>query len=715
MNNHDDWIANAAELRRRAHQLAREKAAQSSEDLEALSPEEARKLVHELQVHQIELEMQNEELRRTQEELEALRERYFDIYDLAPVGYLISSGKGTILEVNLTAALLLNAARDELVGQPVARFISFDDQDVFYHHSKQLAKPGVKRSCEFRLRCNEHAPVWMRMDSISIQDAHGESVCRAVLIDITERKRAEAALSDARRRLENIIECAHIGTWEWNIQTGEAIINEAWAQIAGYKLEELSPISIKTWERLVHPEDQKRSAAALERHFAGELPRYDIECRMRHKDGHWIWIRVIGRVLTCGSDGKPLMMLGTHIDITQRKQAAEEREILDTRNRQLQKSESLGRMAGAIAHHFNNQLLGVMMNLDFARRCRCGDETQAEYLTEATRSARKAAEISSMMLTYLGQSFAKRKPMDLSDTCRQSLPMLRAVLPPSVALEANLPIPGPVISANKNQLQQVLASLITNASEAIGDGQGLIRLSVKTVSATAVPEANRFPIGLKIQDNVYGCLEVADSGCGIRSQDIENLFDPFFSSKFTGRGLGLAVVLGILQTHKGFVAVESDLGRGSVFRVFLPLSPEALLLENAPAPQAPKPPEGGTVLVVDDEQSLRHVLITAIEGMGFKVLEAQDGVEAVEVFRLHQDQIRLVLCDLTMPRMDGWETLAALRKLAPGIPVILSSGYDEGQVMAASHPDRPQAFLSKPYEYGILMETIFQVLGKAAE
>jgi CheY-like chemotaxis protein len=293
--------------------------------------------------------------------------------------------------------------------------------------------------------------------------------------------------------------------------------------------------------------------------------------------------------------------------------------------------------------------------------------------------------------------------------------MLRAAMPQCVVLETDLPTPGPAIRANADQMQQVLTNLVTNAWEACVGGKGAIHLTVMTVAAFDIPAVNRFPIDYQIHDSAYACLEVEDTGCGIESKDIEKLFDPFFSTKFTGRGLGLPVVLGIVRAHGGVVTVESLPGRGSVFRVFLPISAEAVPLKSVPVVQSPQKAGGGTVLVVDDELNLRKVVATAIKSMGFTVLTAQDGVEAVEVFRQHQDEIRLVICDLTMPRMDGWETLTALRQIVTGIPVILASGYSEAQVMAGDHPELPQAFLSKPYEFEQLSYAVFHVLNRKDE
>ncbi len=396
---------------------------------------------------------------------------------------------------------------------------------------------------------------------------------------------------------------------------------------------------------------------------------------------------------------------------TERKRAQAEKEKLELQNRQLQKAESLGRMAGAIAHHFNNQLQAVMMNLEMAINDLPRNAEPVGNLTEAKQSALKAAEVSTLMLTYLGQTVAKHEPLYLCEACQRQLPMLEAGLPKDMVLETDFPTPGPVIHANTNQIQQVLMNLVTNAWEALGGAKGSIRVAVKTICASEISAENRFPVNWQSQGAECACLEVTDAGCGIAAEDIEMLFDPFFSTKFTGRGLGLPVVLGIVRAHSGCVTVESQPGKGSVFRVFLPLSAEAVAIKPAPLAQAPRTVTGGTVLVVDDEPCLRKSVAIVLRRSGFAVFEAMDGVEAVEVFQQHRDEIGCVLCDLTMPRMNGWETLTALRKLAPGLPVILCSGYSEAQAMAGDHPELPQAFLCKPFELAALKDTIARVMG----
>jgi len=553
-------------LRKRAEALARERAGEMPKDLEAPPLDVALRALHELRVHQIELEMQNEELRRTQEELEFSRARYFDLYDLAPVGYFTLSEKGLILEANLTAAKLLGVARNALVKQPLSRFILPADQDIHYQHRKQLLATGASQSWEMRLLRKDAGPFWAQVEATTAPGVDGAPVCRAVVSDITERK----------------------------------------------------------------------------------------------------------------------------LD-------AEKRAKVETQYRQLQKAEGLGRMTGAIAHHFNNHLAAVMGNLELAIGDLPQDARSDERLTDALHAAREAAEVSKLMLTYLGQAQARPEPLDLSEICRRSVRLLNAAMPIDRALETDLPSLGPGISANANEIQQILTNLVTNAWEAGGDAKGAVHLTVKTVSPADIPAWRRFPLDWRPRDNAYACLEVVDRGSGIAGEDIEKIFDPFFSSKSTGRGLGLPVVLGIARAHRGAVTVTTEPGRGSTFRVFLPVLAQGILDQPHQAVKIPEIDGGGTVLLVDDEQTLRKLGRSALTSLGYAVLLAKDGVEALDVFRQHKDEVRCVVCDVTMPRMDGWETLAALRKLAPGLPVVLASGYDKAQVMAGNHPEFPEAFLSKPY------------------
>lgn len=261
---------------------------------------------------------------------------------------------------------------------------------------------------------------------------------------------------------------------------------------------------------------------------------------------------------------------GFFLDNSERRQAEAEREKLEAHSRELQKAESLARMAGAVAHHFNNRLQAVMGMLELALDDLPRDANVVGTLNAAMASAREATKVSSSMLAYLGQIPGKREPLDLAEACRQHLPSLRVAMPTKVILDTELPSPGPVIHANTDQIRQLLSNLVTNAWEAVGDVPGCVRVTVGTVAPTRIPTAHCAPGEWPLQHLTYACLKVTDSGCGIPRHVRATLFDPFASSKFAGRGLGLPVVKGIAKAHGGVITVESEPGAGTTFGVYLP-------------------------------------------------------------------------------------------------------------------------------------------------
>ena len=457
----------------------------------------------------------------------------------------------------------------------------------------------------------------------------------------------------------------------------------------------------------VAPEDRGRARSTLQRLQQGVQPGPG-EYRGLRKDGSLVEMEV-NCGLIHGGQGQAVKMVFVVRDISERRKAETERAALASRNRQLEKAESLGRMAGAIAHHFNNQLQTVMANLELMSRAPEALEL-AKWLVGARRASERAADVSRLMLAYLGQTSRDQEPAFLADLCRQALPVIQDTLSELGEVELELPVPGPVVRANTGQLRQVLANLLLNAREAMGEDRNGIRLRLGTCRAAEIPAVHRFPVNWAPGPGEHAFLEVADRGCGIAEPDLEKLFDPFFSTKFVGRGLGLSVVLGVVQAHGGAVTVESRTGQGSTFRVYLPVYAEGLPALPEPAPHAPELQAEGTVLLVDDDASLLESTGAVLEMLGFGLLTARDGVEAVEVFRQHRDRIRCVITDLTMPRMDGWETLAALRRLDPALPVVLASGYDREQIMAEAHADRPSAFLGKPFNLRGLREALGQAL-----
>ncbi len=518
-------------------------------------------------------------------------------------------------------------------------------------------------------------------------------------------KETMAELRESEQNYKTLTESGQILIWTSGTDKLCNYFNKIWLEFTGRTLQqELG----NGWLENVHADDRQRCLDIYIGAFE-QSEKFNMEYRLRRHDGQYRWILDEGGP-RYNSQGQFIGYIGHCLDITERKEAEKKNTKLEAENRQLQKAESLGRMAGAIAHHFNNKLAAVIGNLEMAIDDLPGDTGTVKILGKALQAAHMAAEVSGLMLTYLGQTVGTQTALDLSEACRQSLPLLQATSTDNLSFKVDLPCPGPMIRANANQIQQVLTNLITNAREATEQNQGDTELIVKTVFPTDISGACRYPIDWRPEDTSYACLEVRDTGCGIAESDIDKLFDPFYSSKSNGRGLGLPVVLGIVKAHGGAVTVASEVGRGTTFSVFFSVFLEEGSVVADKTLQSLPIKGHGTVLLVEDEEMLREMADTMLTRLGYKVLPAKDGVEALEIFKNHLDEIRIVLSDLSMPRMNGWETLTALRQIRPDIPVILASGHDQSKVLVGDHPDLPQVFLQKPYRKAELQEALVKAM-----
>ncbi len=393
----------------------------------------------------------------------------------------------------------------------------------------------------------------------------------------------ENEIREWARRYDLVVAASGQTAYDYRMPEGDVVWSPSVETVFGYKPEEVNGPP-RRWKVLLFPEDE----AEILEHLNGTQDGADClnaQYRLRHKNGSCVWIRDRSFTIT-NPDGTVERRLGMLEDITLWKLAEMERAELEGRTRQLQKTESLGRMAGAVAHHLNNNLQVVQGYLELAIDALGHDAVPMGELKSAFDATRHAAKLGGLMLTYLGQTTAEHKPVDLSKVCGEGIEFLSAGLPAGVVLESDLPVPGPAVTGNAQEIGQLLTNLVTNAWESMPERGGLIRVSVRTVFAGEIPAFPRFPVGWQHRKSAYARLEVADNGCGIGKQDIEDLFDPFFTTKFTGRGLGLAVAMGIVRSHGGVITVasretntgvdrgESASDQGSVFQVFFPLRTE---------------------------------------------------------------------------------------------------------------------------------------------
>ncbi|HAE38689.1 MAG TPA: hypothetical protein DCG57_08635 [Candidatus Riflebacteria bacterium] len=404
-------------------------------------------------------------------------------------------------------------------------------------------------------------------------------------------------------------------------------------------------------------------------------------------------------------------IIGITRDITERKELEEQNRLLEIHRQQSLKADSLGRMAGSIAHHFNNQLQVILGNLELMAFERQKNGTSSKNISDAMRATHKASEMSSLMLTYLGQHQSEGQISNLRALCNSQMAALRDQLPAAHQLILNESAPDERVNINRDHFSQILKNLVINASEACRASSGTITIDITKVLVSNIPARHRFPPEWVPEHECYICLQVQDNGIGIPEDDVYKTFDPFFSTKGPGRGLGLANALGFMRSVDGGIALSTQPDQGSKFSFYFPCV-KGLSGQSAPAVKKSSRQACKMILVVEDEQMVRFITRSILENFDYQVIEAENGVKALEIFKALKGQIDLVICDLVMPEMDGWQTLEALRAIAPEIPVILASGYDQDFVMRGEHQQKPQAFLRKPYNSISLQQAIAQAISQ---
>jgi len=458
-------------------------------------------------------------------------------------------------------------------------------------------------------------------------------------------------------------------------------------------------------EAFLPPEEQETMRDANRRLVAGEVPALTIHHRLRRKNGEFTEVETVCSAVR-GGGRSPSQILRISRDIT-------ERRVMESRLFENQKLETIGMLAGGVAHEFNNLLMGITGAVEMLSLLLAGNDETAGYLVTIDRMGSRAAELTRQLLAYAGQGRQSPDIVSINRIIREEIPVLKSTLPPSVEVRLELDGNAPTILADVLQMKQGIMSLCLNAAEAMPDG-GVLTLRTRVekipsggMSAGAGVErpggSGTLPPGKKL------VLEVSDTGSGMDAETVSHIFEPFYSTKFVGRGMGLAAVRGIVESHDGLIRVASEVGRGTTFSLTFP----------AVAGESPVEERGetfplcgtGTILVADDEDDVRSMVRAMLESFGYRVLEARDGKEAVDLYREKSGEIDLLLLDMMMPRMTGEEAFAEIRGISPSVRAVLASGYDErgriGEVVAAGF----SGFLRKPFRRRELGQMVSDALG----
>jgi PAS domain S-box-containing protein len=580
------------DLRSRSQAAMQEKA-MDHPDVSTLPANEIQAPEHELHVHQLEMEMQNDELKTVQLALETSRNKYQELYDSAPVGYFTLTHKGIIKEVNTTGANLLGMARSKLIGRGLGRFVASESENQWYQHIISVLKQREKLSCFLTLKSEDGLSFYAHLASVRMDEPaelqkenDGRFMIRTALSDITERKRLEA-------------------------------------------------------ERL------------------------EMECK-----------------------------------------------LLDA-----QKLQGFAAMAGGIAHDFNNVLMVVLGNLELALTDRGLGAEGKKAIENAIQATDRSAELSHQMLIYSGKLFYVPKDLDLCELAYKNEDLLKSIIPKTTTFHFEIHKGHLAIRGDADQIQRLITNLVINASEAIGAITGDVTIMTGVMDCDAAYLSNS-RLEIPPEPGQFVFLEVTDTGCGMDVATQRKLFDPFFSTKFWGRGLGMAEVMGIVKGHHGAIMVDSEVGKGTTIRVLFSapkkVQAEPVQVRDILETQTLATDCVGrrkTVLVVEDEELVRGLLIRRLEALGYDTISASDGDEGVHLFRERLNEIDLVLLDFAMPRMNGVEAFEKLVKIRPDVKVILSSGYTE-DIALQSFPDRrPAGILHKPYKMEELKGELERLLG----
>jgi PAS domain S-box-containing protein len=519
---------------------------------------------------------------------------------------------------------------------------------------------------------------------------------RGVLRDITKRREAEKALRESEHRFRTLFDMSPQPIAVTEVDTGRVLdVNKAFCEITGYAKEEVLGRTT-TDVGFYLEEDRRKFLSELQR--SGEV--LGLEMNFKTKEGLTVTELMFSRLVEIGGQ---TVILTVFFDITERKR-------LEAQLLHAQKMEAVGALAGGIAHDFNNLLVGVLGNADLALRDLPPRSPLRRNLEEIVDSARRAADLTNQMLAYSGKGRVVVEDVDLNGLIEGMTGLLESSISKKAVLGLDFSDGLPAIRADATQISQIVMNLVTNGSEAMGDRSGQIRVTTDVIGCDRVL-LNEIQLHGELPEGPYVVLKVSDTGCGMDPETRAKMFDPFFTTKFMGRGLGLAGVHGIVRRHQGGIRVESQPGRGTTFQVFFPALDRPADAKGEATAAETAWQGSGTILLADDEEIVRTVGKRMLEQMGFTVLLASNGAEAVDLFREHQDEIACILLDFKMPDLDGEETFRELHRIRKDAVVVLSSGYSEEEFSERFAGKGLAGFIQKPYETEALKKKLHEILG----
>ena len=524
-------------------------------------------------------------------------------------------------------------------------------------------------------------------------------------LDVSEVKRVEAALRDSQERMQFALDATSDGVWDWSVAAGTVYYSPQWARLLGYEPDEVSD-SVQFFIDSVHPDDVARVNDETQQHLKGLTAVKIGEVRLRTKGGEYRWFLDRGKVVARDDQGRAIRMVGTISDITERKRNEMERDRLEAQLRQAHKMESIGRLAGGVAHDFNNMLGVILGHTDLAlttvSRGVLASDARADLLA-IHDAAMRSAGIVRQLLAFARQQQVVLEVLDVNERVNSMLGLLPRLLGEDIRVVTALQDSLWSIRIDRSQVDQILTNLCVNARHAISN-VGVITIG----TANCTVDESFCSTHADATPGDYVRLTVTDNGCGMDTETLSHIFEPFFTTNETGEGvgLGLATVFGIVSQHRGFIDVTSRVGHGSAFTLYFPRY-QGRVSPAEPLPALREPTAAHeTLLLVEDEPALLRIARRMLEGEGYRVLAASSPDEALEIATTHPDVIDVLVTDVIMPSMNGRDLTGYVQAVRPTIVPVYMSGYPADVIASHGGLDAGVFFVQKPFSIATLLKAV---------
>ncbi len=637
--------------------------------------------------------------------LAASESRFRSSFDNANIGMSMIGTDGRLLRVNSEFCRMLGYAGDELVGIPFNEITHPEDHAIGNEILDKTIK-GEMRTSRFEKRYlhKDGSTVWARVSASLVRDANGAPLHFITQVqDITESRRVEQALRESEARYRRIVETADEGIWIVDRQHNTTFVNSRMAAMLGYAAEEM--LGRPAHHFMAEDQLNDHMAKLAERRM-GKPGHY--ERRLVRKDGSEVWSLVSVQAIL-DQQGQFDGAFGMFTDITERKRAEEDRARLEEQLQQMRKLESIGRLAGGVAHDMNNLLSPILGYGEMLLEDTSRENPNREPLEEIVKAGERARQLVHQLLAFGRKQTLEFKSVDLNSLLGNFENLLRRTIREDIAIHLALASSLPLIMGDPVQLEQVVMNLAVNAQDAMPDGG---ELTIETALADLDESYVAHHQG--VTPGTYVMLMVSDTGIGMDAEQIEYIFEPFFTTKGgdKGTGLGLATVYGIVKQHRGDIWAYSEPGLGATFKVYLPVTAEAGHAMQRPPRESSARKGSETVLLVEDNRQVRDMALTILQRQGYTVLAAASGKEALVMMASHDGPVHLLLTDVVMPEMNGRKLFEEASRLQPDLKALYMSGYTDNVIAHCGVMDPEVQFIQKPFAISALTAKVREVLDR---